>query len=137
MKTKEEILAIINSYGGVIARLSKRLEWKPEKTSRFISNIWTMNKWAAFTIIFMEVAKIIDEEYTDHISESTQLWGLSSTDAKIKRVDPNSMFTYKNTPLFRSKTEAEIAASILSPLIKEMFFGNGQQKNKKFNSKYL
>ena len=111
----------VPSASKVIERIAGRVGWKPQKVEGFLNTIASIMPMAAFNIVAMEIAIMLDEKYPDHINKSNKIYCISPLDGRIHEICKKHIKNYRNFAAFRSIDDARIACSILKEQLKEMF----------------
>lgn len=107
-----------------INRLSEKLGISTRATVGFLDTVTKVSEMAAFSIILKEIAITLDKKYKDHIRNSEDIYVISSTDGKIKRIPtPSKIRSFKHFAAFRNIDDARTACRILKDKLKEMFRG--------------
>lgn len=112
---------IIISESMIFDRLSEKLGWAPEKVAKYLDKLKDIYPAAAFNIALKEVAIILDNQYSDHISKSPEIYVISTANGNIVKMDKSTIKNYKNFAAFRTHKDAEIAKELLKDFLKEMF----------------
>lgn len=68
-----------------------------------------------------EIAIEFDNNYSDHIKYSPEIFGISSLTGKIIKIDKSKIKSYKTFGAFRSFKEAAYAKAIMKPILKVIF----------------
>lgn len=68
-----------------------------------------------------EIAIEFDNNYSDHIKCSPEIFGISSLTGKIIKIDKSKIKSYKTFGAFRSLEEAAYAKAIMKPILKVIF----------------
>lgn len=102
-----------------IDRIAKKRGSTLDETNEWLAGIEDVCPIAAFKILLREIALYLDEKYDDHISNSPELWGFSTTNGRIfKMVKPKC---YKHFAGFRTMEDAKYACHIMRDKIKALF----------------
>ena len=104
-----------------IQRLARRKGWTEAKMEGYLTSLMEINKSCVFSILLMEIALTLDEQYSDHINNSEEIYCISLGNGKITKLNKALVKNYKNFAAFRSIEDAKIACSILKDWLKEMF----------------
>ena len=105
----------------VTSHLANRLGLEFEDLYETLDQVGIINKAALFSILLKECALILDEKYPDHISNSQEIFIVSTFDGKISKVPRHHIKTFKHFAAFRTLEDARAACRVLRPWIKEMF----------------
>lgn len=104
-----------------ISHLANRLDLKYKDICKVLNQVEVINKAALFSILLKECALILDEKYPDHISNSEEIFIVSTFDGKISKVPRHHIKTFKHFAAFRTLEDARAACRVLRPWLKEMF----------------
>lgn len=104
-----------------ISHLANRLDLKYKDVCKVLNQVEVINKAALFSILLKECALILDEKYPDHISNSEEIFIVSTFDGKISKVPRHHIKTFKHFAAFRTLEDARAACRVLRPWLKEMF----------------
>lgn len=104
-----------------IEKIAERLGWKVEKVCNYLTTLDELHPAAAFTVVLREIAIYLDLKYPDHISNSPEIYVISTLDGRISKANKAHIRSYKNFAAFRSVEDAKIACSITRDVLKEMF----------------
>lgn len=104
-----------------ISHLANRLDLKYKDICKVLNQVEVINKAALFSILLKECALILDEKYPDHISNSEEIFIVSTFDGKISKVPRHHIKTFEHFAAFRTLEDARAACRVLRPWIKEMF----------------
>lgn len=123
---KDNIMKAINSavpmcISYYICSLAKKMGWKPEKMSGYLSNLWDINPMAAVTVLLREIAVELDKKYEDHIENSEKIYIFSTLDGRVHEVVKAYIKNYRNFAAFRTIEDARIACRILRDALKSLF----------------
>lgn len=109
------------SYSLIIKTIAIKKNMDPKKVHNIVMRTIEINKLAAFQILFMEAAYLLDMKYEDHIKESAQIWSWSNSLNKICCLNKNSIISYKNFAAFRSREDILLALNALKPIVEAVF----------------
>lgn len=123
---KEELMAkaepvVPMSVGYYIARLARRMGWKPEKMAGYLSSLYEINPALSFAALLREVAIELDEKYEDHINNCEELYIISTMDGRTHKVPRAHIKNFRNFAAFRTLEDAKTACRILRDDLKAMF----------------
>lgn len=104
-----------------IEKIARRLNWKVEKIYNYLNSIDSIYPVAVFNIILREISIELDKQYEDHISNSKNIYVISSTNGKITAVNKAHIKNYSNFAAFRTIEDAKIACRITRDIIKDLF----------------
>lgn len=104
-----------------ISHLANRLDLKYKDICKVLNQVEVINKAALFSILLKECALILDEKYPDHISNSQEIFIISTFDGKISKVPRHRIKTFEHFAAFRTLEDARAACRVLRPWLKEMF----------------
>lgn len=104
-----------------IEKIARRLNWKIEKVYNYLNSIDSIYPVAAFNIILREISIELDKQYEDHISNSKNIYAISSINGKISPVNKAQIKNYSNFAAFRTIEDAKIACRITRDIIKDLF----------------
>lgn len=104
-----------------IERLSKKLEWKLPKTLNYLNVMIGIYPIAVINILLKEIAIEFDKKYKDHISQSPEIYVISTLDGKIHNLDKQVIKSYKNFAAFRTEAEANEALDLIRPFFSSVF----------------
>lgn len=123
-RTIEDALIYVES----LERFGKKLNMSPGEASKFLDVITQASEVAAFSMILKEIAITLDRKYKDHISNSEDIYVISTIDGKIMKVkEVKKIKSFKNFAAFRTLEDARTACRLLKPMLKDMF--SGKQKD--------
>lgn len=104
-----------------VKKIAERRKWKKEKMLNYLSNLYTISPGAVFSILLREIAIELDKHYEDHISESPEIYIVSTSDGGVYRTNKKSIATFKYFAAFRCENDAQTACAILHNLWEKMF----------------
>lgn len=110
----------VNNKPGITEALKKianKLNCGVEEARELIKCIIQINKKAAYTILIKELAIIYDKEYTNHITESKDLFFINALTGEIVHVKNVDIPNIENIALFRSEEDAAAAKNALKSII--------------------
>lgn len=110
-----------STIGYYINKIALRLNWNSNKTVKYLDNINNIYPKTVFDILLKEIAIELDKKYEDHITKSPNIYGISSINGEVVKLDKNAIVNYKNFAAFRTEEDAHIATIILNPIMKEIF----------------
>lgn len=115
----------------ILDHMSQRFGWKADNLGKYLTTLTSLGEAAVFSILLREVAIILDKQYSDHIENSKEIWGISLTDGEIfKFKDLNKIKNFRNFAAFRTVEDAVLAKKSLKVLLVSMFSRkNGKQKD--------
>lgn len=73
------------------------------------------------SMILKEIAIELDRKYPDHISDSEEIYTISSLDGTIVKINKAKVKSYRTFAAFRTIEDARIACMIVKGLIKSLF----------------
>lgn len=102
----------------------------PDKVTakNIIENIYAFNPGVIISILAKMIAIDLDQNYEDHILNSTELYCISLIDGRIQKVYTPQIKNHSCIALFRTLDDAKVACHILAPILKSLY---GKQKDKK------
>lgn len=112
-----------------INKVAERKGWKFEKANGWLGSIKDISPVAAFNIVLKEIAIELDKKYEGHISQSPEIYYISTTDAKIHKMDKEHIDNYRNFSAFRTFEDAKFAWNVMAEEILEMFPNVGKQED--------
>lgn len=121
MPNSEFIIGKKSKIGYYINKIANRLNWNIKKTAKYLDNVATIYPKAVFDILLKEIAIELDKRYEDHITKSPEIWGISSINGEIIKLDKKAITNYKNFAAFRTNEDALIATVILNDVMEELF----------------
>lgn len=87
----------------------------------FFDGLWHVSKTSVYNILAKQVAITIDKyKYKDHISNSNKLFVINLYDGNVYECKA-AIKNLELIPVFRTEEDAELAKSILKPMLDEMF----------------
>lgn len=104
----------------LVKHLAHRIGWKAENADKYLENLYKINPISVFQILLKECARVLDQNYKDHITNSEELWAISVVTGESFKLDTREG-KLTNIALFRTKEDAEIARRVLGKAIKELF----------------
>lgn len=120
-KPKEETTVVPMDLDYYIGKIANRLGWKIDKAYNYLNNVDSIFPMAALSMLLREIAIEIDKKYEDHISNSPEIYVISTLNGKINRVYKAHIKNYRNFAAFRTIEDAKIACKIVKPVLKGLF----------------
>lgn len=128
--SKEKISEEVTDY---IIKVTDRIDAAhPIITIGLLKRLHIKYPSAAYSMILKEIAIALDKKYPDHISDSPEIYTISTLNGKICKVPKGSIKSYNNFAAFRTIEDARFACKITKDFLKEMF-KDGKQKDKGSN----
>lgn len=112
---------------GAIQHLANRIGWNKENLEKYFNNLYKISPAAVFEIVLKEVAIMLDEKYSDHISSSKEIWVINKVNGRIQKLkDLSKIKSFKHFAAFRSLEDALVAKKVMAPALKDLY---GKQKD--------
>lgn len=111
----------------VIEHLAARVSFKLKDLYDLLYQFSKVNETAVFSTLLKECALILDEKYPDHISDSKQIFVVSTLDGKITEIPKACIKSFKNFAAFRTLEDARTACRVLKFIIRKLFNGTKQK----------
>lgn len=105
----------------VFEKIAKRRKCTVEDAVKFVNDIKNVSNLAAYHIMLKEIARMLDKKYVGHISESKDIFVISTFDSLIHKANKSAIKSYNNFAAFRTHEDAVVAWNLLRPQIIEMF----------------
>lgn len=121
IENKEDSKKIPSELYYYIKRIGTKLNYSYQDILKHLQVTYKISKSAVLSMILKEIALVIDENYTDHIKCSPEIYVISTISGKIVKIDKAYIKNYNNFAAFRSFKDAEIAYTIVEPILKLMF----------------
>lgn len=118
-KTSEENYDAI--WNTALDHIIEKTGWNEKKLANILGALYEVNPWATTQFILMEIAHILDTQYTDHINNSEHIFAVSPQDGRIHELNKATIRSYKAFPAFRSVEDAKIAYSLIKDSLKSIF----------------
>lgn len=109
------------SVTDVISHLAVRIKWNYGNLCKYLDNLLRINPSAMYNTLLKEVSIIFDKQYKGHISNSEEIWVVSSLNFSTHKVPKESIKSYKGFTAFRSEEDALRAKEILKPLFDSIY----------------
>ena len=107
---------------GAVQHLANRIGWNKENLERYFNNLYKISPAAVFEIVLKEVAILLDKKYSNHISNSKEIWVINKVNGEIQKLkDMSKIKSFQHFAAFRSLEDAKIACRITKDILKEMF----------------
>lgn len=116
-EVKEEPITLNTVY----SRIAKKSNLSVECVIDMFEIIDKIYPMATVSIIMRQLAEILDEKYEDHISDSDEIYSVSTINGKITQIPKEHIKNYKHFAAFRTKEDAVIACKLLKKFFKEMY----------------
>lgn len=117
-KKKKKIPKCIEAY---IRILGQKHHLSFEAMRNFLAEVWEVSKTATYNMLAKQIAITIDKaKYEDHISNSDKLFVINLYDGNVYECKA-AIKNLELIPVFRTEEDAELAKSILKPMLDEMF----------------
>ena len=132
--TEEEILENSNDklYDKILKRVAGKLaDNNLDKLHDIIVNMLKSYPYIVFNLFLKEIAIELDKKYSDYISDSEEIFVVTSIDGLICKVPKDKIVNYRNFAAFRSKEDAEFAIECLVDIYNIMYPEYHESKNKK------
>lgn len=104
-----------------IEKLANKKHRDPRDIYSLLVDLESINQMALINVLLKEIAVELDKQYEDHISNSENIFIVSSLDGKIHRICKSSIKSYRNFAAFRTLEDANTACTILKDYLKEAF----------------
>lgn len=104
-----------------INSVADSLGWSLDKTYNYLEKLKKIYAPAAFSIILRAIAKYLDKQYSNHISEAEEVWVISLLNGKVCKVNKKDITNYQNFAAFRSKEDALFAKEVLQSYYVNMY----------------
>ena len=102
--------------------LAARNKWDVKNMKKYLESLYNIYPAVVFSTLLREIAIQLDKKYSNHISESEDIWVVSMFNGRITKVhDRNSIKNFRNFAAFRTLDDAIYAKNVLKDLCKEMF----------------
>lgn len=105
----------------VLTRMAKRYEWDENRLTRILKVLDGVHPSASVHMVLKEIAIMLDEKYPGHISRCEDLYIISLGDGNIYPMKRDSIKSFRNIAVFRTKEDAEIAKKILGHKLTDLF----------------
>lgn len=118
------VINVINtdmSVTDIISHLAVRIKWNPDNLYKYLDNLLRINPSAVYSTLLKEVSVIFDKQYKGHISNSKEIWVVSSLNFSTHKVPKETIKSYKGFAAFRSEEDALRAKAILKPLFDNIY----------------
>jgi hypothetical protein len=120
-RKREKNVEIPSDLTYYFKKVADKKGWSVERVDRWLGNIADVHPMAAINIILKEIAVELDKKYTDHISNSKDIFCISSINGEICKLDKSKIKSYKHFAAFRTFADANIAFNMLATPLKSMF----------------
>lgn len=105
----------------ILTRMAKRYEWDENRLTRILKVLDDVHPSASVQMVLKEIAIMLDEKYPGHIRRSENLYVISMGDGNIYPIKRDSIKSFRNIAVFRTKEDAEIAKKILGNKLTDLF----------------
>ena len=105
----------------VIRRMATRYKWEEKRVVRILNTIDSVHPAASVQMILKEIAMMLDEKYSGHISNTDELYVISLADGEIHPIKRETIKSFRNIAVFRSVGDAELAKNILGDKLTNLF----------------
>lgn len=110
-----------------VEHLAKRIKWNVENLVKYFDNLYKIYPAAVFSIVLRELAIIMDEKYPDHVSQSKEIWTISTLNGNIKQVkDLTKIKNFRNFAAFRTLEDAIEAKKVVKEALADLFKKGGK-----------
>lgn len=107
---------------GAVQHLANRIGWNKENLEKYFNNLYKISPAAVFEIVLKEVAIMLDEKYSDHISSSKEIWVINKVNGRIQKLkDLSKIKSFKHFAAFRSLEDALAAKKVMAPALKDLY----------------
>ena len=107
---------------GAVQHLANRIGWNKENLEKYFNNLYKISPAAVFEIVLKEVAIMLDEKYSDHISSSKEIWVINKVNGRIQKLkDLSKIKSFKHFAAFRSLEDALAAKKVMAPVLKDLY----------------
>lgn len=107
---------------GAVQHLANRIGWNKENLEKYFNNLHKISPAAVFEIVLKEVAIMLDEKYSDHISSSKEIWAINKVNGRIQKLkDLSKIKSFKHFAAFRSLEDALAAKKVMAPALKDLY----------------
>ena len=94
-------------------KLACKFKCSEAEMLEILHTIKKVNPWAAVQLLLKEIAVELDMQYSNHISNSEEFYGISPQDEEIHKIDKKTIKSFSNAPWFRTMEDAQIAKKII------------------------
>lgn len=107
---------------GAVQHLANRIGWNKENLERYFNNLYKISPAAVFEIILKEVAILLDKKYSNHISNSKEIWVINKVNGEIQKLkDMSKIKSFQHFAAFRSLEDARVARRVMAPALKNLY----------------
>lgn len=107
---------------GAVQHLANRIGWNKENLEKYFNNLYKISPAAVFEIVLKEVAIMLDEKYSNHISSSKEIWVINKVNGRIQKLkDLSKIKSFKHFAAFRSLEDALAAKKVMAPALKDLY----------------
>lgn len=107
---------------GAVQHLANRIGWNKENLKKYFNNLYKISPAAVFEIVLKEVAIMLDEKYSNHISSSKEIWVINKVNGRIQKLkDLSKIKSFKHFAAFRSLEDALAAKKVMAPALKDLY----------------
>lgn len=107
---------------GAVQHLANRIGWNKGNLEKYFNNLYKISPAAVFEIVLKEVAIMLDEKYSDHISSSNEIWAINKVNGRIQKLkDLSKIKSFKHFAAFRSLEDALAAKKVMAPALKDLY----------------
>ena len=111
----------------LVEKISLKGQILKASAHKALLGIQKTNYAAYFSMLLKEVALLMDESYSNHISEHPVLFAISQKSGKLIQIQKEEWKSLSVGALFRNQVDAIVALKILASVKKEAF-KNGRRK---------
>ena len=101
--------------------MATRYKWEEGRLVRILKAIDEVHPSASVQMILKEIAMLLDEKYSGHISNANELYVISLADGAIHPVKRENIKSFRNIAIFRTVEDAEYAIQILDKKLTDLF----------------
>lgn len=105
----------------VLKRMATRYKWEEGRLVRILKAIYEVHPAASVSMILKEIAMLLDEKYSGHISNSPTLFVISLADGEVHAIKRESIKSFRNIAVFRTVMDARYAKQILDKKFTDLF----------------
>lgn len=105
----------------VFNNIAKKRKCTVDEAVKFVNDVKHTSNLAAYQLMIKEIARLMDKKYDGHISESKDIFIISTFDGRVHMANKSAIKSFNNFAAFRTFEDAKYAWNLLAPQIKEMF----------------